>query len=195
MKMRIKATSLMLGLTIVSASQPVHAQWQPGPTVWALQAPPVSAFTSSPAATSSPILAPVELQGMPVPLSGGTRTALRLAGWGTLGSVAGFVGGGLLAGSMACRIGCAGEHPGLDQGLIGAVAGAAVLTPFTVHVANERRGSLPAAYAAAALITAVGIAGMYEAGNPAFVIFLFGAPLAQLVSAVWIESVTGRSPE
>lgn len=109
---------------------------------------------------------------------------LPLALWGTAGSAAGFLGGLLIASASSCNSGCIGEDPGMEQDLLGAMIGSAVITPLAVHIVNDRQGQLLLSYGVAALLAGVGYVGVVNVGNPTDALFLVGIPIAQVVSAV-----------
>jgi hypothetical protein len=83
-----------------------------------------------------------------------------------------------------------GDDPGIHGFLAGWFMGGAVATPLVAHLVNGRTGSLPSAYLASSLIGGLGMVGLYAVGSPTGVVFLFGAPFAQAVSASMIERRT-----
>jgi hypothetical protein len=104
----------------------------------------------------------------------------------------GTVGGAVLGYQLDRRVFSwdGGDDPGIHGFLGGWFFGGAVVTPFVTHMVNKRRGSLSSAYLASSLIGGIGMAGLYAVGSPAGIVFIFGAPLAQAVSAATIERRT-----
>jgi hypothetical protein len=92
--------------------------------------------------------------------------------------------------NWGCTRGC--EDPGLRGAIGGWFVGPAVTAPLSVHLANGRRGSLPAAYLSSALIAGAGMAGLLAAPSQTGTFFLLVAPVAQVVSAVLIEGRGAR---
>lgn len=156
-----------------------HAQWRGEPR-FPLDAQP-------PAATP-----PSQL-----PASTTRRSDGRLLQAGLVGAVAGFVSGAFL-GYHAERqwFWCSCDDPGLLGTAAGAFAGPALLTPILVHKANDGRGSLRGAYTAAAMIGGLGLGGLFATeSTPLAVALVFGTPVAQVISAVVIESQSAPGPE
>jgi hypothetical protein len=104
----------------------------------------------------------------------------------------GTVGGAVLGYQLDRRVFSwdGGDDPGIHGFLGGWFIGGAVVTPLVTHLVNGRRGSLSSAYLASSLIGGIGLAGLYAVGSPGGIVFIFGAPLAQAVSAATIERRT-----
>jgi hypothetical protein len=111
---------------------------------------------------------------------------------GALGAAIGFFGGLMIGRSVENRFfPCDCDDPGLWGAFVGAVAGPALTTPLSVHLANRSRGSLARGYGWAALISGAGVLGMFlgiqsEAG----LLFLAATPIVQVVVAVANERAT-----
>lgn len=182
--MRLK-TSLMIPvtLTLLAAAAPVSAQWRAEPILPVRQAPSVSVVPPA-------LLLPDSLQSRP-------DHAATLAMIGAANAVIGSLGGAYMGYQLdrnhfnwGCEYGC--EDPGLTGLLGGWFLGSALTTPLSVHYANGGRGSLPAAYLSSALIAGAGMAGFLAAGSPGGTLFVLGAPVAQVISAVLIERRSAR---
>jgi hypothetical protein len=119
----------------------------------------------------------------------GPASVTRLAAAGAAGAVAGSFGGALVGYHLDRQL--FGWDGGDDPGIVGAVGGwfigSALLTPLAVYLANGRRGSLSSSYQASGLIAGAGWLGVMATGSPGGVVFIVGAPIAQVVSATTIQ--------
>lgn len=108
-----------------------------------------------------------------------------------IGAAAAGLVGGALAGEQIERAlyTCSCDDPGLFGAIIGAAAGPALLTPIAVHAASGGRGSLATSYARAAAIGAAGFVSLFALGGPGLVVLAVVAPIAQVYSAVRVETM------
>lgn len=121
----------------------------------------------------------------------GRRPAAVLGFGGLLGGAAGLAAG-MYAGA---KLDSGNENEGCDEwciplGLIyGGLAGEALGIALGVHLANDRRGSLPMGILASAGILSLGLLTALEDANVLLVI-----PVAQIVGTVVTERHTERAP-
>ncbi len=178
--MPVKITPFLITVTVtlLAGTTPLIAQLRPGPFLAVEQAPAL--------AVNPPILRLHDPNQPPPP------DAWKLGLAGVAGSVLGSIGGAHLGYRLdrehfnwGCEHGC--EDPGIWGLMGGWFLGSALTTPMSVHLANGGRGELSTAYISSALIAGAGLAGLLATGSPSGALFLVGAPLAQVISAVLIE--------
>lgn len=172
---RVFATSALM---ILAAAGPLTGQWRAEPIV------PV-AGTSARAVDPPALRLPDSRQSTPpddytLTLAGIASAAVGALGGAYLGYKLDYNGF-----NWGCEHGC--EDPGLLGAVGGWFIGSALTTPLGVHLANGSRGDLSRAYVSSGVIAGVGLGALFLVGSPAGAIPLWGAPLAQVVSAVVIE--------
>ena len=120
----------------------------------------------------------------------------NLAMAGALGLIAGFVGGAYL-GAKLFEANCvednrdfpeACEWSGLGGGIVGGMAGASIVIPASIHLANHGKGNLPVELLVSAGLGVLGTAAIFGSeGSGGLLLGLVGVPIAQIVFTVHQE--------
>lgn len=164
------ATSVLM---VLAAAGPLAGQWRAEPIV------PVGGISAR-AVDPLPLRFP-DSRHSPSP------DAFTLTMAGIAGAAVGTVGGAWLgyhADRWWCQQGCATS--GYTGIFVGWFIGSALTTPLSVHLASGRRGSLSRGYLTSGLIAGAGM-GCVVLDCPLGPYIVWGAPLAQVISAVLIE--------
>jgi hypothetical protein len=108
---------------------------------------------------------------------------------GVLGAVAGFAAGATIGYKLERRYWpCSCDDPGLLGLIVGGAVGPILTVPTAVHIANGGRGPFGRALGASALAGGIGFLGLLGgADSEAGLLFLFGAPIAEIALSVRIE--------
>jgi hypothetical protein len=117
----------------------------------------------------------------------------RMVVGGSVAAVVSFFGGAFVVSGLEHKLfpGFGGDDPGLFGALLGAALGPAIAVPISVHVINDKRGSLQASMPISLLIGGVAFIGTVTTGLPGLVVLL-AAPFVEVATSVNAERKTSR---
>lgn len=169
-----------MGTAMVAAAvQPAVVAAQRRPDTWNVRVESIVA---------TPLRIPEAFQSEGEPATGTMVAA------GTLGAAVGFFGGAWLGyrlerSAFPCRC----DDPGFMGLIVGASIGSALTVPLFVHAGNRGRGSLARDLGVSLLVGGVGLAGLLTTiDSETGLLFLFGAPVVEIIATVLTESAATR---